>query len=52
MDWTEEQLATEWLYRHTERLGILCGSAEPTAEERKIAIAEADECIERIKAEK
>lgn len=31
---TSEQLKAEADYRHAERLGIVCGSAEPTPEQR------------------
>lgn len=32
----------EWNYRYTERLGILCGVADPTENQRVIARMEAD----------
>ena len=35
----------EWHYRYTERLGILCGSSEPTPEQIEIAKREADEAV-------
>lgn len=42
---TAEQLKAEADYRHAERLGILCGSAEPTPEQRKIADEERAEFL-------
>lgn len=41
---TAEQQA-EWDYRYQERLGILCADQEPTAEQKAIAKAEADEWV-------
>ena len=35
----------EWDYRYTERLGILCGAAEPTPAQKRIARQEADVAI-------
>ncbi len=32
----------DWMYVYRERLGILCGSAKPTAEQREIAEANAN----------
>lgn len=37
-----QKLREEWKYRYEERLGILCGSAEPTPEQILIAKEEAD----------
>lgn len=34
---------TEWLYRFDERLGILCGSDNPTEAQVQIAFQEADD---------
>lgn len=39
----------EWDYRKQERLGILCGAGEPTAEQIKMAEDEADECIRKMR---
>jgi hypothetical protein len=39
---TEAELATERLYRVTERLGLLVGASEPTPEQKALARAEAD----------
>lgn len=35
-DLTPDELR-DWMYVYRERLGILCGSAKPTAEQREIA---------------
>ncbi len=40
-----EELKTEHEYRVSERLGIMCGTAEPTEEQKAIAKKEADEAI-------
>lgn len=40
---TDQEIQTEWEYRYDERLGILCGSDEPTKEQKLIAFQEADE---------
>lgn len=44
----ELRTTEEWKYRFTERLGILCGTNEPTDEEKAIAIREADEAMEKL----
>lgn len=41
----------EWTYRRDERLGVLCGTAEPTAEQTAMAEAEAHETILALKGE-
>lgn len=46
---TERELQAEWRYRYEERLGIMCGDGDPTDEQRGIAMAEADEAIEKLK---
>lgn len=38
-----DTLSPEARYRYEERLGILCGGKEPTAEQRRIAWLEAKE---------
>jgi hypothetical protein len=40
---TPEELAVERSYRVQERLGIMCGSGEPTMEQIEIAEREAEE---------
>lgn len=40
---TTEELKAERSYRIQERLGIMCGSGEPTMEQIEIAEREADE---------
>lgn len=40
--WTTEQIKAERDYRMQERLGILCGSREPTQDEIDIAFEEAE----------
>ena len=42
---TTTELEMEFFYRYTERLGIMCGTAEPTEEQKAIAKKEADEAI-------
>ena len=44
-----QELDAEWTYRMEERLGIMCGMDEPTAEQFCIAVAEADEAMEKLK---
>lgn len=39
---TPAQLQEEWNYRFKERLGILCGAAEPSAIDLALAKKEAD----------
>ena len=36
----------EWQYRYLERIGMLCGTDNPTAEQNAIAKAEADAWLE------
>ena len=38
----------EWLYRKSERLGILCGAADPTPEQIEIAEREADAAVKEL----
>jgi len=40
---TPSGLSEEATYRYYERLGILCGAAEPTPEQHRIALLEARE---------
>ena len=49
MTLTDSELSQEWLYRYEERLGILCGTADPTPEQIKIAEDEADDCVRLLK---
>jgi hypothetical protein len=39
---SDEELIAEWRYRYAERIGILCGSGEPTHQQKTLAAAEAD----------
>lgn len=39
---------TELNYRITKRLGMLCGKSEPTEQQRKEAIKEAENDLKRI----
>lgn len=39
---------TEYLYRYNERLGILCGSSEPTPEQIEMAKKQAEEDVKEI----
>lgn len=41
----------EWWYRKEERLGILCGSDEPTAEQVEIAQGEANRWLKLSRSE-
>lgn len=38
----------EYLYRCTERLAIMCGNAEPTEEQMKIARDEAEQAVKEL----
>ena len=40
---TTRELYVEWEYRHSERIGILCGAENPTPEQVEIAKQEADQ---------
>lgn len=40
---TPDNLSEEAAYRYHERLGILCGTDEPTQEQHEIALREAQE---------
>lgn len=40
---TPDNLSEEAAYRYHERLGILCGTYEPTQEQHEIALSEARE---------
>lgn len=48
---TEPELKIEWGYRYQERLGILCGADQPTAEQEKLAHQEADEAVGRLRGQ-
>jgi len=50
---TERELEREWTYRYEERLGILMDGREGscTVGEAKLARADADEAVARLKAE-
>ncbi len=47
---THEEIQTEANYRFQERLGILCGNAEPTTEQATIALQEYKEYIQAATA--
>jgi hypothetical protein len=38
----------EWNYRVTERLGIMCGTDEPTPEQLTLAQEEADDALREL----
>jgi excinuclease UvrABC nuclease subunit len=40
---TEQEIQTEKKYRYAERLGILCGTNDPTPEQIEEAMKDADE---------
>lgn len=46
---TEQELKAEGNYRYQERLGMMCGDAKPTDEQRKIALEEATQAIEELR---
>ena len=46
---TIEELNAEWRYRYHERIGMLCGTEDPTDWEKSIARQEADEAIEQLR---
>lgn len=50
--WTSDELLSEFQYRLEERLALLCGLDEPTAEQLALAMAEADAACEQLKNEK
>lgn len=51
MAWDKERLEVEKRYRYEERIGMLCGSDEPTPEQRQIADREAREVISKLQNE-
>ncbi len=46
--WSLSQLLEEWEYRYNERLGILCGSAQPEPWMEDMAKKEADAAIAEL----
>lgn len=42
---TNEEAQAERRYRFSERIGILCGTADPTREQTELASKEADEAV-------
>lgn len=48
---TEKELQIERKYRYEERLGILCGTSIPTAEQSNIAREEADAAVRELRSE-
>lgn len=48
---TAEELQEEWDYRYHERIGIMCGTAEPTPEQEQLARQEADATIQQLRAQ-
>ncbi len=46
---TEDELREEFLYRVTERFGIMCGTDEPNESQRKIAVDEAKEACAKLR---
>lgn len=47
---TGNDLRDEWNYRFNERLAIMAGVDEPTGDQTIIAMQEADEAIEKLRA--
>ena len=50
MTYTPAELAVEFEYRRQERLAMLCGDAQPTPEQNKIATDEARAIVNKLKA--
>lgn len=48
---TGQFISDEWNYRVQERLGILCGTDEPTPEQREMAEKDANNAIRELKRE-
>jgi hypothetical protein len=46
---TEDELRDEFLYRVTERFGIMCVTDEPTEDQRVIAVEEAKQACEELR---
>lgn len=46
---SDSEKIAEWSHRYATRLGCLCGAAEPTPEQKRIASDEADAAIEELK---
>jgi len=46
--WTLSQLIEEWNYHRDERLGILCGGAEPEPWMVKVAEEDANRAVKRV----
>lgn len=46
--WTLSQLIEEWNYHRDERLGTLCGNAEPELWMMRLAVQDADRAIEKL----
>ena len=40
---TPDEIRAEWEFRYDERIAILCGQNEPTIEQRRLAMNDADE---------
>lgn len=49
MNLTTEEIVREWDVCYQTRLGILCGTAEPTEEQKDLAAKESDEHIQALK---
>lgn len=46
---TGPELMREWDYRYEERLGMLCGSLEPTPAQKRLAREDANEFVVRYR---
>ena len=42
---TDAEWQAEWDYRYTERLGMICGAADPTPEQRAFAVKETNDAM-------
>lgn len=45
---TPEEARKEFNYRYEERIAILCGKNDPTAEQMAMAMQEAEEAIKKL----
>ena len=48
---TIDERDEEWNYRYQERLGILCGAADPTPEQDALARGEADQIVGQLETQ-
>lgn len=46
---TGEDFMREWDYRYAERLGHLCGAAEPSPAQKRLARQDADAAVKAVR---